>query len=241
MNELIPIQKESIGGQAMQTVNARDLHQFLEVNTPFSMWIQRRIQEYNFQENHGFVTTHKIVNGAKQVDYHITIDMAKELAMVERNEKGKQARQYFIECEKQLRQIKQPQTALEWAEAFITSEKERLRLAHENKELQPKAEFFDDVAEAEGMHSVSEVAQMLGTGEKRLFKFLREQKILKGDNLPYQRYLDAGYVAVVEKPFQDFYGRERLSSKAMFTGKGLTWLHKLYSLDTVPLLRAFQG
>lgn len=71
------------------TVNARELHQFLEVKTRFNDWIANRISKYNFEENQDFVThTENLVSGGKQTEYHISIDMAKELSMVENNEKG---------------------------------------------------------------------------------------------------------------------------------------------------------
>lgn len=89
-------------------VNARELHEFLENKRQFSDWIKQRISQYGFIEDEDF-TVHKFVNGkATQIDYAITIDMAKELSMVENNEKGKQARKYFIQCEKKIKEIMQP-------------------------------------------------------------------------------------------------------------------------------------
>lgn len=96
------VQEGSIGNEAVQTVNARDLHSFLENRDHFTTWFQDRVQQYGFVENVDFVgfseTSEK--GGRPRKEYAITLDMAKELAMVERNEKGKQARQYFIECER---------------------------------------------------------------------------------------------------------------------------------------------
>ncbi|WP_375657105.1 antA/AntB antirepressor family protein [Bartonella sp. CM120XJJH] len=107
MNTLIEITEQIIDQETVQTVNARELHTFLDVNIRFNDWISRRIEEYSFQENQDFVSfTQKRVKpkgGRPSIEYHITLDMAKELSMVERNEKGRQARRYFIECEKKLR------------------------------------------------------------------------------------------------------------------------------------------
>ncbi|WP_375678001.1 antA/AntB antirepressor family protein [Bartonella sp. AP72JLCBS] len=126
MNTLIEIKEQIIGQETVQTVNARELHTFLEVNIRFNDWISRRIEEYSFQKNQDFVSfTQKRVKpntfqenqgvvsftknlvkpkgGRPSTEYHITLDMAKELSMVERNEKGRQARRYFIECEKKLK------------------------------------------------------------------------------------------------------------------------------------------
>ena len=97
--ELIKVNKEN------NTVSARELHEFLEVETRFNDWFKRMCQ-YGFVEKEDYekiivsVDTQKRVRTYEQVDYEITIDMAKEISMLQRNEKGKQARQYFIQCEK---------------------------------------------------------------------------------------------------------------------------------------------
>ena len=112
MNDLIKIQPHNIGGQTIETVNARDLHSFLEVGKVFANWIKDRIDQYNFIENLDYVviaeTGNNPLGGRPSREYAISIDMAKELAMVERNEKGRQARQYFIECERRLKQQAMP-------------------------------------------------------------------------------------------------------------------------------------
>ena len=104
MNELIRIEVFAIAGEPAQTCNARDLHQFLEVGKVFAAWIQERIEQYGFEQGKDYEVFSDSGNnpqgGRPAKEYAITIDMAKELAMVERNEKGKQARQYFIECER---------------------------------------------------------------------------------------------------------------------------------------------
>ncbi len=111
---LIPIFLGDIDSDTVQLVNARNLHQFIESSQDFSTWIKSRINDYSFIENVDYLL-HKFMeqlpSGAKhKIDYHITIDMAKELAMVERNDKGKQARRYFIDCEKRL--LESPKTAV---------------------------------------------------------------------------------------------------------------------------------
>ncbi|WP_375620505.1 MULTISPECIES: antA/AntB antirepressor family protein [unclassified Bartonella] len=126
MNTLIEIKELTIDQEIVQTVNARELHTFLKVTSRFNDWIINRIKEYGFlenkdfvsftknlvkpnasQENQGFVSFGKNLpkpkGGRPSTEYHLTLDMAKELSMVERNEKGRQARRYFIECEKKLK------------------------------------------------------------------------------------------------------------------------------------------
>ncbi|WP_414092111.1 antA/AntB antirepressor family protein [Escherichia albertii] len=107
-NQLIPVFNGTIANETALLVNARDLHTFLDVGKRFASWIVERIAEYGFVENQDFMiisqVREKIGRGRPAKDYHLTLDTAKEMAMVERNEKGRQIRRYFIECEKRLRQ-----------------------------------------------------------------------------------------------------------------------------------------
>ena len=104
MNELIQVAERQIGDGAIQTVNARELHAFLGVGKDFSTWMNDRIQQYGFVENQDFVifsqNCEKPKGGRPAKEFALTLDMAKELAMVENNDKGREARQYFIECER---------------------------------------------------------------------------------------------------------------------------------------------
>ena len=122
MHDLIKIQPHNIGGQTIETVNARELHSFLEVGKVFASWIKDRIEQYNFIENLDYgvftETGNNLSGGRPSKEYAISIDMAKELAMVERNDKGRQARQYFIECERRLKQ-QQPTASLSHVETDL--------------------------------------------------------------------------------------------------------------------------
>lgn len=104
------------------------------------------------------------------------------------------------------------------------------RLAAEAKvqELEPKGEFFDAVADSKDCHSVGDAAKLIGTGQNRLFAWLRGEKILLSSNRPYQRYIDEGYFRVIERTWTDEKGDPHLYIKPMVTGKGLTWLQKRY-------------
>lgn len=100
---LIPINDNN----GKKAVNARDLHAFLESKQDFSTWIKNRIEKYDLVENVDYVTAPQIYGTANgghstRIEYALTIDAAKELSMVEGNEKGKEARRYFIACEKEL-------------------------------------------------------------------------------------------------------------------------------------------
>ncbi|EER8554737.1 TPA: phage antirepressor Ant [Escherichia coli] len=108
-SQLIPVFNGTIANETTLLVNARDLHTFLGVGKRFASWITERIAEYGFVENQDYMIASQIREakgrgGYNRKEYHLTLDTAKELAMVERNEKGRQIRRYFIECEKKLRQ-----------------------------------------------------------------------------------------------------------------------------------------
>tara|TARA_R110000796_G_scaffold117736_1_gene230779 strand:- start:19753 stop:20526 length:774 start_codon:yes stop_codon:yes gene_type:complete len=104
--DLFDIETRNLPAGQVQTVNARDLHQYLEVGKDFSTWVKNRISRYGFVEGADYVVfTNSGENpsgGRPATEYHVSLDMAKELAMVERNERGRQARRYFIDCERRL-------------------------------------------------------------------------------------------------------------------------------------------
>ncbi|EHZ3802601.1 antA/AntB antirepressor family protein [Salmonella enterica] len=109
-NQLIPVFNGTINNESVLLCDARELHNFLGVGKRFASWITDRIEQYGFIENQDYIAisqNREIGHGRGKIDYHLTLDTAKETAMVERNEKGRQIRRYFIECEKQLRQQSQ--------------------------------------------------------------------------------------------------------------------------------------
>lgn len=127
MQELIKTSAAVIGGEEVNAVNARELWTFLESKQKFADWIKNRIAEYNFEEEKDFFINLGKSHGRPSKEYFITLDMAKELAMVENNERGKQARQYFIEVEKRFRKTAINAEALVAAILPTVRENERLR------------------------------------------------------------------------------------------------------------------
>jgi phage anti-repressor protein len=105
MTELFEVQKHKIGNENVNAVNARELWERLKSKQDFSTWIKARIEKYGFVESVDYLTLHKKVERQKLIEYFISIDMAKELSMIENNDAGKIARRYFIDCEKQLQRV----------------------------------------------------------------------------------------------------------------------------------------
>lgn len=144
--ELIKVNQTEQG----MTVDGRELHEFLGVQSKFADWIKNRIERFGFVEGEDFRAVSKILeNGGRLIDYELSIDMAKEICMVENNEKGRQARRYFIECEKRLKQSTlQPMTTAEVIAAIANQavEQER-RIAALESGLNEAAKTLETVKE----------------------------------------------------------------------------------------------
>lgn len=146
MNYLIPVEKDEQGNVV---VSGRELHDFLEINTPYTQWFERMVG-YGFDENVDFIglsqKSEKPIGGRPQQDHALTLDMAKEISMIQRTERGKQARQYFLEVEKRYRQqnnLRMPETPLEIMSVVgkITERQDK-----QLKELNTKVTYLTDLA-----------------------------------------------------------------------------------------------
>jgi len=197
MTEMITVNESNHG---IKTVNARDLHEFLGSNRQFANWITERIEKYGFVERVDFTVNKFVIGKATSKDYHISIDMAKQLSMVENSEKGQQARKYFIEVEK--RYLTNTPKALTEDEIVLqaltiqTAKVKRLEL--ENMTMKPKAESFDKFLSAVNSQSVGEVAKMLKIGRNIFFAMLKKDGILDKNNIPYQTHMK--YFEVIDTP-----------------------------------------
>ncbi|WP_060650066.1 antA/AntB antirepressor family protein, partial [Campylobacter coli] len=103
----IQIYNDKTIGAEINSANAREIFQFLNSEQEYANWIKNRISHYNFIENQDYIIELVYTKGRPRKEYYVTLDMAKELCMVENNEKGRQARRYFIECEKRLKNLEQ--------------------------------------------------------------------------------------------------------------------------------------
>ncbi|EAI5466756.1 phage antirepressor Ant [Campylobacter lari] len=109
MQTQIQIYNDKTIGAEINSANAREIFYYLNSLQDYSNWIKNRISHYNFIENQDYIIELVYTKGRPRKEYYITLDMAKELCMVENNEKGRQARRYFIECEKRLKNLEQEQ------------------------------------------------------------------------------------------------------------------------------------
>ena len=193
MHELISLQPHDT---LIQAVSARELHSFLESKQDFSTWVKSRIADYDFVENQDFVKLHKKMElsktGQVAIEYFITLDMAKELSMVERNEQGKEARRYFIECEKRL---KGSMTRLSYAQAlraYADEVEAREKLEQQLALAEPKVEYFDALVNRNLLLNFTTVAKELGVKRKVLIGYLLENNYIYRDAnnnlLPYSQH-----------------------------------------------------
>ena len=174
MKELIKVVTNE---QGQKLVSGRELHEVLEVKTPFKQWIDRMIA-YGFQENVDFTTINIFVQrensnlGNNKTDYILTLDMAKHIAMVQRTEIGMKVRNYFLECEKAVIHQKLDSymidNPVERAKRWIEEEEQRQALALELKEAQPKVEYYDTVLQADKLVTVTAIAKDLGMSARDL-------------------------------------------------------------------------
>lgn len=206
-----------------QTVSARELHEKLNIATAFKDWFPRMI-EYGFEEGKDFSSfLSESTGGRPSKEYTITIDMAKQICMIQRSEIGKQIRQYFIDLEKAWNTPEQILArALKVADQTIAS------LHTKVAELQPKADFFDAVADSKTAISMNEVAKVLdlpGLGRNKLFEFLRNEGILDRYNVPYQRYVDCGWFRVIEQKYTRN-GEQMVTTKTLVYQKGVDAIRK---------------
>ncbi len=187
MNELITINYEN----ERPTVSGRELHAALEVKSKYADWF-KNMCAYGFTENDDYTTVSKnLENGGRTIEHEITIPMAKELCMLQRNEKGKQFRQYFIKVEEAWNSPEMiMKRALEIANANVKKLQIKVAsLSVDNEIMKPKADYFDELVERNTLTNFRETANMLGVGEKKFIQYLIDYKYIyrnkKGKLKPY--------------------------------------------------------
>lgn len=203
MNELIPITVAAIGGEEVNAVSARVLHKFLENGELFTTWIKNRIEQFGFIEGQDFSTfLENTKKGRPRKEYVVSINMAKELSMVERNANGKRARLYFIKCEKIAKQktdpaFQIPQSLPEALRLAANLAEQKMQLEAKVKEDAPKVEYYDQLQDAPGEITFTRFAKLIGIQRKRLIDWLRANRYIYGvSNTPYQNRIEQGLLVL---------------------------------------------
>lgn len=239
MNELIKIEERD----GKQLVSARELHEFLEIKTQFSKWFDRMC-EYSFYELKDFlaISQKRLTaqgNETTYTDYLITIQMAKELSMIQRNDKGKEAREYFIKCEESWNSDEMIMArALQITKKKMVEYEEKIiQLEVEMLDYKDRAKVADVIEASEDTISIGEMAKILSeTGEvigrNELFQWLRKNGyLMKKDtsetyNQPTQKSMNLGIMELIEKPVFVNPKHIVLNRTTGITGKGQTYLIK---------------
>lgn len=233
MNNLLKVE---VNENQEPIISGRMLYEFLEVGSNYTTWFNRMI-EYGFIETIDYVTCFPNLEsenhgGQNKIDHALKLDMAKELSMIQRNEKGKQARQYFIGIE---REWNSPENVM--ARAIVLANKkiesQNSVIERQTKQIEenrPKAIFADAVAASKQSVLIGELAKILkqngfNTGEKRLFEWLRINKYLisrRGSdyNMPTQKSMDLGLFEIKETAVTHSDGHVTINKTTKVTGKG---------------------
>ena len=201
------------------TVSGRELHKALGVETPYTTWV-KRMCEYGFSENVDFATyfpnleSENQHGGQNKIDHQLTIPMAKELCMLQRTDKGKQMRQYFIAVEEQWNS---PDAIMARALQLSNAKLKEMQitvstLTVENQIMKPKAEYFDELVDRNLLTGIRETAGELGVKQNQFVAFLLEKKYMYRDK--------KGRLTAYAKPLSDglFERKECVNEKTQWKG-----------------------
>lgn len=228
MNELLNVNFDT------QTVSARELHEQLHIGTKFTTWFER-MKEYGFTEGNEFFPKMGETSesgGRPSVDYDISVDMAKQICMIQRTPEGKQCRQYLLDLEKAWNTPEQVMArALKIANRTIDSLKEHnTKLIEDCERMKPKEIFADAVSASKTSILIGDLAKLIcqngcQIGQKRLFEWMRANGYLilrKGSdyNMPTQRSMEMGLFEIKESTHLNGDGLNVISKTPRVTGKG---------------------
>jgi anti-repressor protein len=227
MGELIPINYDG----EQPTVSARELHKGLEIKSKYADWF-KNISAYGFTENIDYFTVSKnLENGGRTIEHEISVDMAKQICMIQRSEKGKQYRQYFLDLEKAWNTPEQVfARALKMADQTIAKLKDTNKSLTEKIEAdRPKTIFADAVSASHTSILIGDLAKLIcqngyQIGQKRLFQWMRDNGYLmvsgNSRNMPKQKYVEQGLFEIKESNVQNPDGSVRITRTTKVSGKG---------------------
>lgn len=240
MNELIPILIADISGEQIQTCNARDLHRFLGIGKDFSTWVKVQIERAGFVEGTDYVKIPEKSSSPKKgsrqiqerIDYFFTIPAGKEISMMSNTPRGKEARLYFIECErvaKEATSFALPDftnpaiAAREWAKQYEL----RQALEHKVKQDAPKVDFAEAVSASDAEHTITEASKTLGIRPKKFFDWLRANGfIYKQSTQAMQIAINKGLMVTRFHSFTHSNGEKDQKTHAHVTGKGIFYFYR---------------
>lgn len=233
MNDLIAITQTDAG----LTVEARELHAFLEVGRDFTSWIKGRIEKYEFEEGSDYTVTLTKTGERKNVmahQYTLSLEMAKELCMVENNDKGREARRYFIACEKRLKSLSTPSYMIEdpiaRAQRWIQEQQEKLIMQQRIAEYEPKVTYYDTILQSTDLLNAGQIAKDYGLSAKKLNQILKEEKVqykVNGQWLLYQNHAEKGYTKSTTQTYSKSNGSQGTALHTKWTQKGRLFIHQL--------------
>ncbi|MGQ7497747.1 phage antirepressor KilAC domain-containing protein [Streptococcus suis] len=235
MNEIINI---NVNDNQEPVVSGRQLHEALGVNSRYTTWFER-MTEYGFVEGQDFLPNlGKSTGGRQAVDHIIKLDMAKEIAMIQRSDRGKQVRQYFIQVEKD---FNSPEKIM--ARALLLADKKVHQLEAQIEADKPKVLFADAVSASHSSILVGDLAKLISQngfkiGANRLFAWLRENGYLikrKGSdwNMPTQKSMELGLFEIKETTITHADGHISISKTVKVTGKGQQYFINKFLVDDV--------
>lgn len=248
LNSLIPI---SYDNPERPTVSGRELHAFLEVGADYRHWFPRMC-EYGFTEGEDFnpVKIDRVQDeGGRKVtrtvdDHQLTIPMAKELCMIQRNERGKQARQYFLAVEAQWNS---PEAVMRRAVLIAQKQNDQLKAANkqllaENSDLKPDAEYARAVCIGDNCRTATSIAKDYGMSGEKLNSILHGLKIQwknsDGQWVLYAKYSSKGYTKNRKgRPFEHNSGKITTPNTTVWTEAGQRFIYEqLKAIGLTPRL-----
>ena len=242
MNNLINI---TLNENQEPVVSGRQLHQVLGVKTPYSMWFDRMV-EYGFTENQDFLLNNSVKQtgrgGHNKIDHIIKLDMAKEIAMIQRTDKGKEVRKYFIQVEKD---FNSPEKIM--ARALLMADKKIKLLENQNESLlieleeaNKNADYLDLILQTKDSLTITQIAQDYGMSARKMNQLLKQeriQRIVNGQWVLYAKYLGKGYISSRTFDYEGKDGKIHSNVTTVWTQLGRRFLYdKLKAIGVLPTI-----
>lgn len=230
---LIPIQTTQ---SDLQFVSGRDLHQFLEISTRYNDWF-KRMCEYGFIENVDYtpITQKRVTaqgNATKQTDHNLSIEMAKQLCMLARNDKGREAREYFIQVEREWNSPEKVMgRALKIANMVINEQKVLIAAQEQQiSEFKPIRDYVDEILSSTSALTITQIAADYDITARALNKILEEEKVqrnVSGQWILYKNQMGKGYTKSETFTFTRSDGRLDSKITTKWTQKGRLMIHEI--------------